>query len=151
MKILTNKNYRGLVDKIEWLEEELKKRKKDVSDLESYNYELLEDKDKYYKLYKEQIAINKDHLKFNGELRKERDLKIQQHNEYIKRKNKEMRELRKLISSLSEELENEKALRRGEYTKKVLKPDKTRAKQEMGVKKVVCKSTQEQNRLKELN
>lgn len=151
MKILTNKGYRGLVDRIKLLEEGVIKYKKEIKDLNIYNYELLEDKDKYYKGYKDLQGINEEHLKINSDLRKEIDIQKEKHNKYVKEKVKEVRILKKALEDVTEALEHEKALRRGEYTKIELKPVKSRNKQEMGVKRVVCKSSQEQNRLKELN
>ena len=56
--------------KIKSLIEEYSKELKKISD---YNYELLEDKAKYYNLYKVAKETNEEHQVMNGLLRKEND------------------------------------------------------------------------------
>ena len=150
MKILTNKGYRGLVDRQRLLENSILEYQKKIKNLNAYNYELLEDKDKYYKGYKDLKNINEEHLKLNSDLRKEIDILKEKHNKYVKEKMKEVRILKKALEDTTELLEKEKKLRKGEYTIKRLRADTTKSKQEMGVKRV-CKSNQEAKRLKELN
>lgn len=150
MKILTNKGYRGLVDRQKLLEESILEYQKKIKNLNAYNYELLEDKDKYYKGYKDLQNINAEHLKLNSDLRKAMDTLKVKHHKSILEKNKEIKVLKKALEDTTELLEKEKKLRKGEYTIKRLRADTTKSKQEMGVKRV-CKNNQETKRLKELN
>lgn len=91
MKILTNKEYEKLIDKIKLLEEEKEKQQNSLHEMSIYNYELLEDKEKYYKAYKDLKEINEEHLKVNGNLRKELDTQKEKHAKYVKEKQKEIR------------------------------------------------------------
>ena len=150
MKILTNKGYRGLVDRQRLLEDSILEYQKKLKNLNAYNYELLEDKDKYYKSYKDLENINEEHLKINSDLRKAVDTLKAKHHKALIEKNKEIKILKKALEDTTELLEKEKKLRKGEYTIKRLKADTTKTKQEMGVKRT-CKSSQETKRLKELN
>lgn len=87
--------------KIKSLIEEYSKELKKVSD---YNYELLEDKGKYYNLYKVAKETNEEHQVMNGLLRKENDeLKAQ-----IKKINGQKGILTRKVNSLTKELEETK-------------------------------------------
>lgn len=87
--------------KIKSLIEEYSKELKKVSD---YNYELLEDKDKYYNLYKVAKETNEEHQVMNGLLRKE--------NDELKQTIKQLRGakggLTKQVNKLTKELEETK-------------------------------------------
>lgn len=87
--------------KIKSLIEEYSKELKKVSD---YNYELLEDKDKYYNLYKVAKETNEEHQVMNGLLRKE--------NDELKQTIKQLRGakggLTKQVNKLTKELEEAK-------------------------------------------
>ena len=58
------------IEKIKNITEEYSKELKKISD---YNYELLEEKAKYYNLYKVGKEVNEEHQVMNGLLRKEND------------------------------------------------------------------------------
>ena len=89
------------LEKIKELAEEYSKELKKMAD---YNYELLEDKGKYYNLYKMEREVNEEHQTMNGLLRKENDeLKAQ-----IKKINGQKGILTRKVNSLTKELEETK-------------------------------------------
>lgn len=89
------------IEKIKNITEEYSKELKKMSD---YNYELLEDKAKYYNLYKVGKEVNEEHKKLNGELREENnELKAQ-----IKKINGQKGILTRKVNSLTKELEETK-------------------------------------------
>ena len=89
------------IEKIKELAEEYSKELKKMAD---YNYELLEDKGKYYNLYKVGKEVNEEHQTMNGLLRKENDeLKAQ-----IKKINGQKGILTRKVNSLTKELEETK-------------------------------------------
>lgn len=89
------------IKKIKELAEEYSKELKKMAD---YNYELLEDKGKYYNLYKMEREVNEEHQTMNGLLRKENDeLKAQ-----IKKINGQKGILTRKVNSLTKELEETK-------------------------------------------
>ena len=89
------------IEKIKELAEEYSKELKKISD---YNYELLEDKEKYYNLYKVGKKVNEEHQVMNGLLRKE--------NDELKQTIKQLRGakggLTKQVNKLTKELEETK-------------------------------------------
>ena len=100
MKILSKKQYRGLVDKIEELEEEKEKIKKkydnkDFRYLEKYNT---------YRDKSEQLEkVSEEHLKLNGELRKE----IDQLNKKLEKLKEKLHEERKGFKTTLKALEKQ--------------------------------------------
>lgn len=102
MKILSNKKYGVLVDKIE--KEAKEETEKEIKSLTDYSYELLEDKNKYYDLFKVHKEANEEHQVMNGLLRKE--------NDDLKQTIKELRGakggLTKQVNKLTKELEETK-------------------------------------------
>lgn len=89
------------IKKIKELAEEYSKELKKISD---YNYELLEDKEKYYNLYKVGKKVNEEHQTMNGLLRKENDeLKAE-----IKKINGQKGILTRKVNALTKELEETK-------------------------------------------
>lgn len=89
------------IKKIKELAEEYSKELKKISD---YNYELLEDKEKYYNLYKVGKKVNEEHQIMNGLLRKENnELKAQ-----IKKINGQKGILTRKVNKLTKELEETK-------------------------------------------
>ena len=89
------------IKKIKELAEEYSKELKKMAD---YNYELLEDKGKYYNLYKMEREVNEEHQTMNGLLRKENDeLKAQ-----IKKINGQKGILTRKVNALTKELEETK-------------------------------------------
>ena len=91
------------IEKIKNITEEYSKELKKISD---YNYELLEDKAKYYNLYKAGKEINEEHQVMNGLLRKE--------NDELKQTIKQLRGakggLTKQVNKLTKELEETKVI-----------------------------------------
>ena len=89
------------IEKIKNITEEYSKELKKISD---YNYELLEDKAKYYNLYKVGKEVNEEHQVMNGLLRKE--------NDELKQTIKQLRGakggLTKQVNKLTKELEETK-------------------------------------------
>lgn len=89
------------IEKIKNITEEYSKELKKISD---YNYELLEDKTKYYNLYKVGKEVNEEHQVMNGLLRKE--------NDELKQTIKQLRGakggLTKQVNKLTKELEETK-------------------------------------------
>lgn len=89
------------IEKIKNITEEYSKELKKMSD---YNYELLEDKEKYYNLYKAGKEVNEEHQVMNGLLRKE--------NDELKQTIKQLRGakggLTKQVNKLTKELEETK-------------------------------------------
>ena len=89
------------IEKIKNITEEYSKELKKISD---YNYELLEDKAKYYNLYKVGKEVNEEHQVMNGLLRKE--------NDDLKQTIKQLRGakggLTKQVNKLTKELEETK-------------------------------------------
>jgi uncharacterized protein YpuA (DUF1002 family) len=102
MKILSNKKYGELVDRIK--NEVIKEKDEEIKHLDNYNYELLEDKNKYCDLYRKLKETNDEHQIMNGLLQKENDnLKAQ-----IKRVNGQKGILTRKVNSLTKELEETK-------------------------------------------
>lgn len=134
MKILSNKKFRVLVDKIEF--ETKEKYNKKYSELESYNYELLEDKQKYYDLYQKNLKVNEDHKKENVNLNNEIN-KLEEKIKELKIKNREANSAKggftKKINRLTAELKEAKDKLSKRYILTTVPKDKTRSKQKMAI------------------
>ena len=128
------------IEKIKNITEEYSKELKKMSD---YNYELLEDKEKYYNLYKAGKEINEEHQVMNGLLRKE--------NDELKQTIKQLRGakggLTKQVNKLTKELEETKKQLEESMTDKYL-VRKLRATKPKGQKMGVKSNSKESNAIK---